>query len=90
MDSSEYLEALIGEKNSLDPSYHVNAVRLLNEGNESKYQDAALPVGDQRSTSQHVSYLRHCLRSCTDFVCPRSEIKHVSVYVFWQAMSVPA
>ena len=37
MDSTQYLEALVAEKNSLDPSYHPNAVRLIAEGKRALY-----------------------------------------------------
>ena len=35
MESAQYLETLMGEKESLDPAYHVNTIRLLNEGKRS-------------------------------------------------------
>lgn len=34
MDSEQYLESLVAEKSSLDPTYHVNAIRLITEGKE--------------------------------------------------------
>ena len=37
MDSTQYLDALIAEKSSLDPSYHPNAMRLLAEGKRAVY-----------------------------------------------------
>lgn len=31
----KYLETLMAEKEGLDPAYHVNTIRLLNEGEKS-------------------------------------------------------
>jgi hypothetical protein len=40
MDHVKYLDALVAEKNSLDPSYYVHAVRLLTEGKIKCYTSA--------------------------------------------------
>ena len=37
MDSSQYIEALLAEKTSLDPSYHVHAIRLITEGKKTQH-----------------------------------------------------
>jgi hypothetical protein len=37
MDTAQYLDVLVAEKDSLDPSYHPNAVRLLTEGKKAPY-----------------------------------------------------
>ena len=56
MDTAQYLDVLVAEKDSLDPSYHPNAVRLLTEGKlESSvfwhFSKRSLPLFQQKHAS---------------------------------------